>query len=81
MLCGNFQSVAVTKSAVTEFRPLPLEQRIKLFLITNCLFHKEISRTLVLNSFGPYVKLWSGYFAIWDSQLNEQSERTLCVIE
>ena len=31
MLCVNFQSVAVN-SAVMEFWPLPLEQRIKLFL-------------------------------------------------
>ena len=32
MLCVNFHSVTVYNSAVMEFWPLPLEQRIKLFL-------------------------------------------------
>ena len=33
MLCADFHSVAVYESAVMEFWPLPLEERIKLFLI------------------------------------------------
>ena len=34
MLCVNFYFVALYNSAVMEFRPLPLEQRIKLLNVS-----------------------------------------------
>ena len=64
-VCVNFHSVAVYNSAVMEFWPLPLEQRIKLFLIS-CY---TLVRYLRLNEWSIMADIFKNFLTfqlVWD---------------